>query len=226
VRKFLVALLGALVLQLGLVQAAVADETTTTTGQTTTTVGQTTTTAGQTTTTAGQTTTTTTAGQTTTTAGQTTTTEGQTTTTAGQTTTTTGPEGEPQTGVFDRQPASGPSGTVIAVQSVTPCVPPDGATAPEVEVVLFNEHDLQQGALTIDQVFQVGADGSWSGNVIVPAGTELGDYFIDAACFAGASPTEEPFLIYQPQGFTVVAAPVTPPAPPAVAVPGTPTFTG
>jgi hypothetical protein len=209
VRKFLVALLGALVLQLGLVQAAVADETTTTAGQTTTTVGQTTTTAGQTTTTAGQTTTT----------------VGQTTTTAGQTTTT-GPEGEPQTGVFDRQPASGPVGTVIAVQSVTPCVPPDDAAAPEVEVVLFNEHDLQQGALTIDEVFQVGADGSWSGNVIVPAGTELGDYFIDAACFAGASPTEEPFLIYQPQGFTVVAAPVTPPAPPAVAVPGTPTFTG
>jgi hypothetical protein len=223
VRKFLVALLGALVLQLGLVQAAVADETTTTAGQTTTTVGQTTTTAGQTTTTAGQTTTT--VGQTTTTAGQTTTTVGQTTTTAGQTTTT-GPEGEPQTGVFDRQPASGPVGTVIAVQSVTPCVPPDDAAAPEVEVVLFNEHDLQQGALTIDEVFQVGADGSWSGNVIVPAGTELGDYFIDAACFAGASPTEEPFLIYQPQGFTVVAAPVTPPAPPAVAVPGTPTFTG
>jgi hypothetical protein len=209
VRKFLVALLGALVLQLGLVQAAVADETTTTVGQTTTTAGQTTTTAGQTTTTAGQTTTT----------------VGQTTTTAGQTTTT-GPEGEPQTGVFDRQPASGPVGTVIAVQSVTPCVPPDDAAAPEVEVVLFNEHDLQQGALTIDEVFQVGADGSWSGNVVVPAGTELGDYFIDAACFAGASPTEEPFLIYQPQGFSVVAAPVTPPAPPAVAVPGTPTFTG
>ena len=188
-RKFLVALLGALVLQLGLVQAAVADETTTTAGQTTTTAGQ-------------------------------------TTTTAGQTTTTTGPEGEPQTGVFDRQPASGPGGIVIAVQSVTPCAPPENAANPEVEVVLFNEHDLQQGALTIDQVFQVGTDGSWSGNVIVPADAELGEYIIDAACFAGTSPTEEPFLIYQPQGFTVVAAAVTPPAPPAVAVPGTPTFTG
>ncbi len=230
-RKVLIALLGALVLQLGLVQTALADDgssATTTTGQTTTTTtaGQTTTTAGQTTTTAGQTTTT--AGQTTTTtAGQTTTTAaGQTTTTAGQTTTTTEPEAGPLTGVFDRQPASGPIGTVIAVRSVTPCIPPKDAANPEVEVVLFNEHSLQQGELTIDEVFPLGADGTWSGEVIVPADAELGEYIIDAACFAGASLNEEPFLIYQPQGFTVVAAAVTPPAPPAAAVVREPNLTG
>jgi hypothetical protein len=242
VRKFLIALLGALVMQLGLVQAAMAsgdDGTTTTAGQTTTTAGQTTTTAGQTTTTAGQTTTTagqttTTAGQTTTTAGQTTTTAGQTTTTAGQTTTsTTGPEPEPQIGVFSRQPARGPVGTTIAVRSVTPCVPPQDATHPEVEVVMLNEHDIDQGMATIDEVFPVGGDGTWSGSLTVPADAEVGEYIIVAACFASSSPTEEPFLIYEPQGFTVVAEavsppapPVTPPSPPAVAVPGTPTFTG
>jgi hypothetical protein len=236
VRKFLIALLGALVLQLVLVQAAVADDptdsstTTTTTGPTTTTTGQTTTTSGQaTTTTAGQATTTT-GGQattTTTTAGQTTTTGGQaTTTTAGQTTTTTGPEAGPEIGVFDRQPASGPVGTVITVKSVTPCVPPEDAPNPEVEVVLFNEQDIRQGTPTIDEVFEVGADGTWSGQVTVPGDAGLGEYFIDAACFAGASLTEEPFLIYEPQTFTVTPAVVTAPARPAVPVPGTPNFVG
>jgi hypothetical protein len=251
VRKLLIPLLGALVLQLGLVQAAMASgddgTTTTTAGQTTTTTttaGQTTTTAaGQTTTTAAGQTTTTTAGQTTTTAagqttttaaGQTTTTAaGQTTTTAAGQTTTTAPAPEPQIGVFSRQPARGPVGTTIAVRSVTPCVPPQDATHPEVEVVMLNEHDLDQGTVTIDEVFPVGSDGTWSGSLTVPADAEVGEYFIVAACFASSSPTEEPFLIYQPQGFTVVAAavspptpPVTPPSPPAVAVPGTPTFTG
>jgi hypothetical protein len=210
VRKVLIALLGALVLQLGLVQTALADDPTGSSATTTTTAGQTTTTAGQTTTTAGQTTTT----------------AGQTTTTAGETTTTTEPEAGPLTGVFDRQPASGPVGTVIAVRSVTPCVPPKDAANPEVEVVLFNEHSLQQGELTIDEVFPLRADGTWSGEVIVPADAELGEYIIDAACFAAASPTEEPFLIYQPQGFTVVAAAVTPPAPPAAAVVREPNLTG
>jgi hypothetical protein len=194
VRKLLIALLGALVLQLGLVQAAVADDPT--------------------------------GSSTSTTAGQTTTTAGQTTTTAGQTTTTAAPEAGPEIGVFDRQPGSGPVGTIITVKSVTPCVPPQGASNPEVEVVLFNEHDIQQGALTIDEVFQVGADGTWSGQVTVPADAELGESAIDAACFASAAPTEEPFLIYEPQGFTVTPAAVTAPAPPAVAVPGTPNFTG
>ena len=196
-RKFLIALLGALVLQLGLVQAAVADDATTTT-----------------TTTTDQTTTTTTVGET-------------TTTTVGQTTTTTtGTEAGPETGVFRRQPSSGPVGTVIAVESVTPCVPPPDASNPEVEVVLFNEQGIQQGELTIDKVFQVGADGTWSGKVTVPADAEPGDYIIDAACFAGASQTEEPFLIYQPQGFTVTAAGVTAPAKPAAPVSAAPTFTG
>ena len=190
-RKFLIALLGTLVLQLGLVQAAVADEPT------------------------GSSTTTTTTGQTTT-----------TTTTVGQTTTTTGPEAGPETGVFHRQPSSGPVGTVIAVKSVTPCVPPQDASNPEVEVVLFNEQGIQQGELTIDKVFQLGADGTWSGKVTVPADAELGEYTIDAACFAGASPTEEPFLIYQPQGFIVTAAGVTTPAQPAAPVSAAPTFTG
>jgi hypothetical protein len=199
VRKLLIALLGALVLQLGLVQAAVADDATG--SSTTTTVGQTTTTVGQTTTTVGQ-----------------------TTTTVGQTTTTS--EAGPETGVFHRQPSSGPVGTVITVKSVTPCVPPPDAANPEVEVVLFNEQGIQQGELTIDKVFQVSANGTWSGKVTVPSDAELGDYTIDAACFAGASPTEEPFLIYEPQGFTVTAAGVTAPAQPAAPVSAAPTFTG
>jgi len=192
VRKFLIALLGALVLQLGLVQAAVADDTTTSSS---------------------------------TPAPSSSTTTSSSTPAPSSSTTTTTPGGtEPQTGVFDRRPASGPVQTVIAVKSITPCVPPQGASSPEVEVVLFNERDLQQGVLTIDELFQVNADGTWSGKVTVPADAALGQNVIVAACFA--SPTDvEPFLIYQPQGFTVTAAAVPPPAPPG-AVSENPTFVG
>jgi hypothetical protein len=185
VRRLLIALLGALVLQLGLLQAAEAQDATTTT----------TTTAP-------------------------TTTEAPTTTAAPTTTeapTTPGPE----FGVFDRQPASGPVRTVIAVNSVTPCVPPQGASNPEVDVLLFNQRDIDQNTDTAFEVFAVGADGTWSGKLTVPADAELGKYFLAAACFAGAE--EEPFLDYEEQQFTVTAAPG---APPAVAVPGTPTVTG
>lgn len=92
--------------------------------------------------------------------------------------------------------------------------------------MLFNERDIRQGTATIDEVFQVSATGTWSGKVTVPGDAELGDYTIDAACFAGASPTEEPFLIYEPQGFTVTAAGVTAPAQPAAPISAAPTLTG
>ena len=94
-RRLLIALLGALVLQLGLLQAAEAQDTTTTT---------------------------TTSAAPTTTVAPTTTTAAAPTTTVAPTTTTAGSE----FGVFARQPASGPVRTVIAVHSVTPCVPPQG----------------------------------------------------------------------------------------------------
>jgi hypothetical protein len=189
VRRLLIALLGVLVLQLGLVQAAVAQDPTTTT--TTTTVAPTTT------------------------VGPTTTAEP--TTTVAPTTTTPGPE----FGVFDRQPASGPVRTVIAVKSVTPCVPPADAPNPEVTVALFNQRDIDQNTVTVFKVFAVGADGTWSGKLTVPADAELGKYFIAAACFASVG--AEPFLIYQDQQFTVTAAAG---APPAAAIPGAPTVTG
>jgi hypothetical protein len=190
VRRLLIALLGALVLQLGLLQAAEAQDDTTTTAPPTT---------------VGPTTTTTTAPP----------------TTVAPTTTTTTTTPGPEFGVFDRQPASGPVRTVIAVNSVTPCVPPQGASNPEVDVLLFNQRDIDQNTDTAFEVFAIGADGTWSGKLTVPADAELGKYFLAAACFAGAE--EEPFLDYEEQQFTVTAAPG---APPAVAVPGTPTVTG
>ena len=197
-RRLLIALLGVLVLQLGVVQAAVAQDPTTTTEPTTTVAP-------------------------TTTVGPTTTTEPTTTvaptTTVGPTTTAPGPE----FGVFDRQPASGPVRTVIAVKSVTPCVPPAEAPNPNVTVALFNQRDIDQNTVTVFKVFAVGADGTWSGKLTVPGDAELGKYFIAAACFAGVSQTEEPFLIYEEQQFTVTAAAG---APPAAAVPGAPTVTG
>ena len=173
-RKVLIALLGALVLQLGLVRTAVADPTTTTAPTTT----------------------------------------AAPTTTVGPTTTTPAP----QTGVFDRRPSSGPVGTVIAVKSITPCVPPEGASSPEVDVVLFNG----RGNGIAVKTFPIGADGTWSGNLTVPANTAAGAYTLGSFCFASIS-EQNPFFVYEAQEFTVTTAAVSKPA---VPVTKAPTFTG
>ena len=97
--------------------------------------------------------------------------------------------------------------------------PAPGAN-PEVDVLLFNQRDIDQN---LDHRLCGVCDRRrrWSGKLTVPADAELGKYFLAAACFAGVE--EEPFLDYEEQQFTVTAAPG---APPAVAVPGTPTVTG
>jgi cytoskeletal protein RodZ len=192
-RKALIAALGALVLQLGLVQAAVADNPSDSSSSSSSTTSSST--SSSTT---------------------------SSSTSSSTTSTTAGPTG-PQIGVFDRRPASGPVRTVITVKSITPCVPPADAPNPEVDVALFNQHDVDHNTVTAFEVFAVGTDGTWSGKLTVPADAEVGQYFLTAACFAGVSQTNEPFLIYEEQRFTVTAAAV---APPAAAVPGAPSFTG
>jgi hypothetical protein len=227
VRRILLVLLAALALQLCVAQAALADTTSTSAPPTTaapttaapTTIGATTTTMGAPTT-IGATTTTTSA--TTTTTGATTT--SAPTTTAAQTTTTApGPIG---VGRFARQPASGPALTQIHVASITPCPAPEGATAPEVDVVLVDPQNETEAGLLAEAVFPIDDTGAWSGVLTVPAGTAPGSYLLFAACFPDASFQSEPYFLYEPNGFTVTPAAGAPPARPAAPVEFEPDFAG
>jgi hypothetical protein len=154
-------------------------------------------------------------------------------------------------GVFTRTPASGPAGTQIKLASKDKCVDADGVAGPTVDVLLFNLGNVDDlddvGSLSkiakaaekkaadedIDFDFTEKAvdtekDGSWATTVSVPKTAEAGDYFVAiAGCFAeGIDPTADdavPFLIYEPQDFSVTGAPTAPPADPK---PGDPSFTG
>jgi hypothetical protein len=136
------------------------------------------------------------------------------------------PDGDILSGQFSMQPDHGKPGTVITVKSTTPCVDGAGKVGPQVEFVMFNEADLD-GPLTVDKVISTDASGAWTTTAKVPATAKDGDLlFVIAACFAEGSPAGldgTPFLIYDPQEFTVTKADKAPIATP---VPGDPHFTG
>ena len=138
------------------------------------------------------------------------------------------PELPDLTGTFTRTPASGPAGTKIAVTSVTKCVD-DGDVGSTAEVVMINGEDLEdENPDFVDKLVDTKDDGSWATKLTVPSSAKAGDVFVlIAACFADegdlTDPDTPPFIIYEPQLFTVTGAPKAPVADP---VPGDPTFTG
>ena len=80
----------------------------------------------------------------------------------------------------------------------------------------------------VDKVLDTAKDGSWTAKLTVPSSAQPGDVeIVIAACFADeddvTDPDSPPFVIYEPQTFTVTGAPEAPPADP---VPGDPSFTG
>jgi hypothetical protein len=134
------------------------------------------------------------------------------------------------TGEFTRSPASGPAGTKVDVRSRTKCVADGGDVGSTVEVVMIARDDLDSPdePEIVDLVLDTRKDGSWRTKLTVPSSAEPGDVqVIIAACFADEAdvtdPDTPPFVIYQPQTFTVTGAPEAPPAEP---VPGDPSFTG
>jgi len=132
-------------------------------------------------------------------------------------------------GQFGLKPASGPPGTVIKVKSKTDCVDSAGVIAPHAEFLMLGGDDLESedGGFTIDKTVLTDAAGAWKTKAKIPSSAKSGEvYVLIAACFdADTKPglDTEPFLVYDPEVFTVTDAEKAPVAKP---VPGDPTFTG
>jgi hypothetical protein len=116
--------------------------------------------------------------------------------------------------------------TQIHVASITPCPAPEGAEAPEVNVVLIDPQDVTEAGLLAQAIFPIGDTGAWSGALTVPAGTAPGGYLLFAACFPDSSFESEPYFLYEPNSFTVTPTAGAAPARPAPPVEFEPSFAG
>ena len=119
-----------------------------------------------------------------------------------------------QTGTFTSSPSSGPAGTTISAQSVTPCVPP--ASSPGGGP--FIRLTLQRGSVTLGSgtltsklmmtfgsaQIPLGSGGSWSGSVTVSSSASPGSAQLTAFCIAGPQ-AEGAVLEYTPHTFTVTS---------------------
>jgi hypothetical protein len=151
---------------------------------------------------------------------QTTTTTTTTTATTTMTTTTTTPPPFGR-GTFTREPASGPVGTVIHVASVTSS-PLGGDQVAIVALVKLDPAPVEVVTLAVD------SSGSWQGSIVVPSNAAVGDYLLMASTQRVGGGAE---FRYNPLPFNVVPSNpvVSPSAPPVHAVPpGTkpPSLTG
>jgi hypothetical protein len=104
-----------------------------------------------------------------------------------------------QTGTFTSSPSSGPAGTTISVQSVTPCVPPPSSPGGGPFIRLA----LQRGSVTLGTAqIPLGSGGSWSGSITVSSSAAPGTAQLTAFCIAGPQ-AEGAVLEYTPHTFTV-----------------------
>jgi len=106
-----------------------------------------------------------------------------------------------QTGTFQATPSSGPTGTVISISSVSPCVPPSSVT--------FARISLSQGSTVLATGnFSVSSSGAWSGKLTVSAQARSGAATLGGDCIA--SPQAEGSLLhYQDVSFTVTSSPIS-----------------
>ncbi len=148
----------------------------------------------------------------------TTTTTTTTTTTATTATTTTMPKPPPRPkGTFTREPASGPVGTVIHVASVTP----SALGGDQIAIVALVKRDPAPIAIA---TFAVNRNGAWHGAIVVPSDAAVGDYLLMAETKGAAGE-----FFYNALPFNVVpsgAPPLPSPSPPPPPVPGPPPVTG
>ncbi|HEY5987855.1 MAG TPA: hypothetical protein VIV12_16000 [Streptosporangiaceae bacterium] len=140
------------------------------------------------------------------------------TTTTTTTTTTAPPLGR---GTFTREPPSGPVGTVIHVSSVTSS-PLGGDQIAIVALVKLDPAPIAVVTLPVD------SGGSWQGSIVVPSNAAVGDYQLVASTQRVGGGSE---FRYNPLPFNVVPSNigVSPSAPPVHQVPPVikpPTLTG
>lgn len=139
------------------------------------------------------------------------------------------PDEEILDGTFTMTPSSGKAGTTITMKSKTACVDAEGTVGRVVEIVLTTEAELedQDAEFTVDKAIDTDAKGAWNTTVKVPKSAKVGEeYLAVALCYPTGSTygdDSEPFLIYDPQVFTVTGDDKAPVADP---VPGDPDYTG
>jgi hypothetical protein len=123
-------------------------------------------------------------------------------------------------------PTSGGVGTVITV-SGSGCSSENPDDAPEVDSILADEEFFfgeGEGLVGDEGVVQAEDDGTWSGQLTVPADVDPGlSWFVSALCFAGPE-AQEPLAFYEIVEFDVTGPPTTtPPTTPPATTPPTPT---
>ncbi len=124
-------------------------------------------------------------------------------------------EADPTGPAVTRSPAAGPTGTEIALDGQGCLVPASGEPGDGV-VVRLRDGSHILAFVTIP----VAADGSWSGVLVVPAGTPAGNHQLDARCAAIGHQDRDP-VTYTRVGFRVTGE-----GSGAEANPNTPRFNG
>lgn len=141
-------------------------------------------------------------------------------------------------------PTSGGAGTVITVSGAE-CTSENPEDAPEVDFILADEEFFfgeGEGLVADENLVQAADDGTWSGELTVPAGLDPDlSWFVSALCFSGPGEDAEVLADYDLVEFDVTGPPTTTPttppsttpppttppeAPPAAPVTEEPDFTG
>ena len=120
--------------------------------------------------------------------------------------------GTAQPGTFTVDPTSGPSGTVVALASVTACFNTNVNPQP---VVAWTDSSDD----TVDVPVQVDINGNWTASFEIPAGEPLGAGMFEARCqyvlnntlnsIGTVPPGSATLFTYDPVTFTVTAPPTT-----------------
>jgi hypothetical protein len=99
-------------------------------------------------------------------------------------------------------PASGPPGTIVAVSGE--CTPPDGWSNGN---AAFGMNDQEGTAMIPGIDIPLDPDGSWQGQLPIPAGTSAGTYSVWANCYGDNPDDDEPrFHYYRDAAFEVTNA--------------------
>jgi hypothetical protein len=109
----------------------------------------------------------------------------------------------PSSGTLTTTPSSGPPGTVISADSVTPCP----AMSTNAKMYLKNNADT---TVASGSSSSFDASGNWAGTVAVPAGTPSGSYFVTASCF---EPSTHGVTDTQNYAFSAFSVTTSPPPP-------------
>jgi hypothetical protein len=121
------------------------------------------------------------------------------------------------------EPTTGGAGTVITV-SGDGCTSENPEDGPEVDFILADEEFFfgEGEGVADEDVVQAEDDGTWSGQLTVPADVDPDlSWFVSALCFSGPGEDAEVLAVYEIVEFDVTGPPTTPTTPPSTTPPPT-----